>query len=163
MSQRAAIPVLVFRFAGRIGAVPAELAVETMRPLPVEGLPAAPSFVAGVALIRGVPTPVVDLAALVGTPRPVAGSRGAAERAEPGRFVTVRAGTRRVALAVESVVGLRTLPADQVAELPAVLAEAAARGVTAVGALDGELLAVLDGARLVPDAVWLAVAGESGG
>ena len=86
MNQRAAIPVLVFRFAGRIGAVPAELAVETMRPLPVEGLPAAPSFVAGVALIRGVPTPVVDLAALVGSPRPVAGSPGAAERAGPGQI-----------------------------------------------------------------------------
>jgi hypothetical protein len=35
--------------------------------------------------------------------------------------------------------------------------------VTAVGTLDGELLAVLDGARLVPEAVWQAVAGEAGG
>jgi purine-binding chemotaxis protein CheW len=68
-----------------------------------------------------------------------------------------------VALAVESVVGLRTLPRAQLAELPAVLAEAASRGVTAVGTLDGELLAVLDGARLVPEAVWQAVAGEAGG
>jgi purine-binding chemotaxis protein CheW len=162
MTERPAIPLLVFRFGGRMGAVPAELACETMRPLPVEGVPAAPSFVSGLALIRGVPTPVVDLAALVGSPGPVAGSRGAVERAEPGRFVTVRAGGRRVALAVDSVVGITTLPGDQVAELPAVLAEAASRGVTAVGALDGELLAVLDSARLVPEAVWRAVAGEAG-
>jgi len=152
MTERAGITVLVFRFGGRIGAVPAELACETMRPLPVENLPAAPSFVPGLALIRGVPTPVVDLAALV----------GAAERVEPGRFVTVKAGARQVALAVDSVAGLRTLPRERLAELPALLAEAATGGVAAVGALDGELLAVLDCARLVPDRVWSAVARETG-
>jgi len=80
-------------------ALPLSHVVETMRPLPIEPLANAPAFVRGLSIIRGAPVPVVDLGALLNTPssRP------------PPRFVTVRAGERRVALAVDGILGLRDI------------------------------------------------------
>ena len=134
---------LLTRARDRLCALPLEHLVETMRPLPVTPLPGAPSFVRGLSLIRGAPVPVVDLGALL----------GAREPSESTRFVTVRVGGRRVALAVERVVGIQRLPAVLTA-LPPLLAEAAAESVSAIGAADGELLLLLQALRLVPDSVW---------
>ena len=72
---------LVVRVCTRLCAVPLAHVVETMRPLPVERIAGMPSFVRGVSIIRGVPTPVVDLGVVLGTP---------GEAAE--RFVTLRLG-----------------------------------------------------------------------
>jgi hypothetical protein len=60
--------------------------IETMRPLPVETISGVLSFVQGIALIRGIATPVVDLGAVLGTPN---------EAAE--QFVTLRVGDKQVA------------------------------------------------------------------
>jgi purine-binding chemotaxis protein CheW len=127
--------------------VPVEHLIETMRPLPVAGLPSAPPFVRGVARIRGAAVPVVDVGTLLGE----------AEPAASGRFVTVKAGDRPVALAVEAVLGLRTLPGASFGVLPPLLGQAEAGVVGALGALDGELLVVLNAARSVPDPVWRAL------
>jgi chemotaxis signal transduction protein len=51
-----------------------------MRPLPVERIAGMLSFVRGVSIIRGVPTPVVDLGVVLGTPGEAV-----------DRFVTLRA------------------------------------------------------------------------
>src|ERR1039458_10836110 len=67
--------------------------VEIMRPLPVDEVAHMPAFVRGLSIIRGAPTPVVSLAALL------ADSGG-----PPTRFVVVRAGEGQVALAVDAVV-----------------------------------------------------------
>jgi purine-binding chemotaxis protein CheW len=123
---------------------------ETMRPLPTVRLGGAPPFVQGVAVIRGQPTPVVDLGRLLG---------GEGEAAS-GRWLTVRAGERSVALAVESVVGVRDLSELPVSPPSPLLGELAAARVAALGALDSELLLVLAGARWVPATVWDAVAAE---
>ena len=139
---------LVCRVAARLCAIPLAHVVEVMRPLPVEPLPGAPSFVRGAAIIRGLPVPVVDLASLL-TPSGQA----------PARFVTVKAGGDRiVALAVDEILGVRTLPAAAAQEIPPLLQQASSEVVSAVGILDAQLLLVLTTFRLLPESVWDALA-----
>jgi purine-binding chemotaxis protein CheW len=59
---------LVVGVKGRLCAVPLTHVIEIMRPLPVEPISDVPLFVQGVSIIRGIPTPVVDLGALLGAP-----------------------------------------------------------------------------------------------
>jgi purine-binding chemotaxis protein CheW len=131
---------LLARVAGRVCAFDLSHVVETMRPLPIEPTPGAPSFVLGLSLIRGIPVPVVDLAAWMGLPA-----------APPTRFVSVRAGARQVALAVTTVTGVRALDASVLQTVPPLIREAAAGHVQLVGSLDADLLVVLSAARLLPD------------
>lgn len=139
----AAHRVLAVRAGARMLALPIESVVETMRPMPVVPLAGAPSFVRGLAVIRGLATPVVDLAELL----------GAAGEA-PGRFVTLRLGERQLALAVEAVLGLSALEPAALAALPPLLDEAAGGAVDSVGLLDAQLVLVLRAARLIPDDIW---------
>ena len=140
------VGVLVMRLAARAYAVPLAHVVETMRPLPVEALVGAHPAVAGVAIIRGAPTPVVDLAVLLGLPT-----------RRIGRFVTIRAGGRTVALAVDAVVGVRELSVGQIGEAPPLLQGVLSGVVEALGTLDAELLVVLRASRMVVDDVCAAL------
>jgi len=141
--------VLVFHAtAGVRAALPASHVLETMRPLSIEPLAGAPDFVAGVAVVRGRPTPVVDAAALLGV-------RGGAA---PARWVTLRTGDRIVALAVAGVVGVRRLSDSlSAASAPPLLRGVAQGAVRSLGVLDGDLFLVLQTARLMEDDVWLAL------
>ena len=143
--------VLLCRARGRLWALPAELVVETMRPLPVVPLPAAPPFVLGVARIRGAAVPVVDLGVLLAAP--------GASRVT--RFVTLRLAKRGVALAVEELVGVRRVDSASLGALPPLLQGASEQALAAVGTLDAELLLLLEAGRLVPDTLWAAL--EAGG
>jgi len=136
---------LVFRVGARRCALPLGAVVETLRPLPAEPLPGAPPFVRGVAIVRGEPVPVVDAARLLGEPAGLL-----------ARWITLDLGQRHVALAVDEVLGVRALSGAAHA-LPPLLADEGASGVAALGRLDGALLHVLDGARLVPEAAWVAL------
>jgi purine-binding chemotaxis protein CheW len=140
---------LVFRVQGRLGALPLAQVIETMRPLPIEPLAGAVAFVRGLSVIRGVPVPVVDGACLLG-----GAAAGAGSDLTGSRFVTLRAGSRVVALVVDALLGVRALPGGSLRELPPLLREAGAGAVSALGSLDAELLLVLGSARLVPPAVW---------
>jgi purine-binding chemotaxis protein CheW len=120
-----------------------------MRPLPVESIAGLPAFVRGVSIIRGVPTPVVDLGAVFGAP----GS--AAER-----FVTLRLGDRQVALAVNAVLGVRDLDRSAIQELPPLLRGASTDVIEAIGTLDEQLLVILRTGWEVPDEVWQALAAQ---
>ena len=143
-------PALLFRVRTRLCALPIAHILETMRPLPVERIAAAPGFVLGVSLIRGVPTPVVDAGALIGA-------------LEPGDFkhyVTLRSGESGVALAVEEVFGVRELPHASLKRLPPLLREASAEIVSALGSLDAELLTMLKLARTLTDRVAQGLAGK---
>jgi purine-binding chemotaxis protein CheW len=137
--------VLLVRARTRLCALPIERLVETMRPLPTTPFAGAPSFVLGVARIRGAAVPVVDLGALLGSREPSQATRYLALRLD---------GSRRVALAVEAVVGLRSLAPAQLAELPPLLANADREAVAAIGTLDAELLLSLETTRIVPDRLW---------
>lgn len=139
-------PVVLVRTRALACALPAAAVVETMRPLPVQPLAGQPAFVRGIAVIRGAPTPVVDLAALV----------SGGDAAPAARFVTVRVGDRRVALAVETVLGLTRLAPSVEAGLGPLLGYVSEAAVTALGALDSSLLVVLDTTRVVPEEVWRA-------
>jgi purine-binding chemotaxis protein CheW len=136
---------LLCRAGDIICALPFEHVDETMRPLPVEPLAAAPSFVSGLSVIRGATVPVVSLGVLLS---------GAA--ALPTRFVTIKTGPRYVALAVDAVVGVRTFSAAG-EQLPPLLQHVHADVIAAVGTLDSALMIVLRTARLVPDQVWAAL------
>ena len=136
-------PFLILRLGALRCALPLLHVVETMRPLPARPLPKAPEFVGGVSVIRGEPLPVVDLALLLG-----------AAAGKPGRFVVVRSGGRKVALAVEAVVGICAVASETLAGVPLLLSKAPADIVSALGALDKDLLVVLEAGRILPEEVW---------
>ena len=138
----------------RLCGLPIDGVIETMRPLPVSPVPGAPPFVQGVAIVRGEPVPVVDLAVLLGD--------AAAPPGPSARFVTVRAGARAAALAVSAVRGLSTLDPAELHQLP-LLADAHAGTLEALRVRDGDLLHVLGAARLVPDEALAAVPGRRTG
>ena len=86
-------PALLVRAAGRLCAVPIAHVVEVMRALPVEPIPGAPSFVPGLAIIRGAPMPVVDLGLLTGGRSASGRLRSAGKTATNGtmwRWCTIR-------------------------------------------------------------------------
>ena len=138
---------LLCRVHTRLCALPLAQVIETMRPLPIEPIADAARFVCGVAVIRGVPVPVVDAARLLGTE----------EEPHPARFVTLRTGTRRIALAVTGVLGIRAIPDEAVQQLPPLLRDAGADVVAAIGRLDSELLLVLRSLRIIPNELWATI------
>jgi purine-binding chemotaxis protein CheW len=150
--QDESVPFLLFHIRQRLCGLPIIHVAEIMRPLPTEAIAGAPAGVKGLAVIRGMPTPVLDLGALLDD-----------QDARPTRFITVRTGSRHVALAVESVVGLRYVSADTVRNTPPLFRESSEVAVGAIGTLDAELLIVLNAAHLVPESVWQAInaSGES--
>lgn len=140
------VQLLLFRTQRHLCGLPLAYIVETMRPLPMQAIASAPIAVPGMAIIRGEPLPVVDLGTLLDD------GAGAA-----ARFVIVRTGERRVALAVASVVGLRSFSAETFGQMPPLFSEADGAGVAAVGTHDTDLLLVLNSAHLVPESVWAAI------
>jgi purine-binding chemotaxis protein CheW len=136
---------LLVRVAGRICAIPVAHVLETMRPLAIDSLTGLPSWISGVSVIRGAPTPVVSLSALFGE-----------TGAPPGRFVVARAGERRIALAVDTVLGVFNLAQDTVGPLPPLVQHAAGDAIGALGSIDKELLLILNSAKMMPDEVWEA-------
>jgi purine-binding chemotaxis protein CheW len=148
---------LVFRSAGHLCAVGLADVVEVMRPQPVTALAGAPPFVDGVSIIRARPTPVVRLAALFDSD---AGDDGGGRS---DRFVTARGSGRLVAFAVDEVLGVRRLPPDAQDRTSPLLGALSRDVVPVMAALDGEPLCLLGHARLIPDSVWAAVAGDRAG
>lgn len=148
------LAVLAMRADSRVVAVPVLHVVESMRLLPVEPLAGTLPFVLGLAIIRGSATPVVDLAALL------ADGAGVAPVAS-GRFVVLRVGSRRVVLSVEAVLAVRALARAELESLPPLWQGSHPPAVAALGALDRELLIVLEATRLLPDD-WRHPANEGG-
>jgi len=140
---------LVFRAGSMLCALRLDEVIETMRPLAVRALAGAPAFVRGVCIMRGVPTPVVDVARLLG-----------GEQAEAVRFVAVRTERGPVAFATGAVLGIRATAAGGAAHV-GLLTGASSRLVAGVGTLDNEPLLMLQSMRVVPDHVWMQAAGET--
>ena len=128
-------------------AMPLMHVIEVMRPLPIGPISGAVSFVRGMSIVRGIPTPVVDLASLLGAPNGV-----------NGRLVTLRLGNRQVALCVSAVLGVRELDSLTIQELPPLLYGAPSDVIDAIGTLDSQILFVLRSGWRLPDEVWQALA-----
>jgi purine-binding chemotaxis protein CheW len=142
---------LILGVQTRMCAVPLTCVIETMRPLPTERIAGTPPFVLGVAIVRGIPTPVVDLGAILGAPPAHKGER----------FVTVRTGSRQVALLAGTVLGIRDLDAlAATQELPPLLEGAPEDVIEKIGTLDERFLVVLQEAWKLPDEVWHAVTAQ---
>jgi len=142
-------PVLVVMVGTRACAFPLRHVAETMRPIPIEPIAGTPGFVRGVSVIRGLPTPVVDLKALL---------ENSENSPSYGRFVTLKLDDRRVVIGVDSVVGLRNLDSAQLGELPPLLRDVSSGLIASFGTRDAQLLLVLRAARIVPDEVWATLA-----
>jgi len=145
VSQEATRQALLLRAHGQLCVLPLGHVAEILRPLPVTPIAGQLPAVLGIALHRGAPVPVVDLARLLGA--------SATERSE--RFVALRVGPRTTLLAVEAVLGLRDLPESAQRELPTLLKDASEEALLALGRLDNDLLLVLRAARFVRDDVWV--------
>jgi purine-binding chemotaxis protein CheW len=131
--------VLVCRVHALHCAIPAAWVTEVMRGLATNPFSGMPACMLGLAIIRGVPAPVVDAGTLLSG----ANSTGA-------YFVTIDVGGRTIALAVDQLIGLRRIAEDAFEPLPSLLKNGADDAVAAIRARDGELLLLLDAARLVP-------------
>lgn len=149
---KARTALLVFDVAGSKCALPLQHVEETLRPLPIEPVSGVPDFVLGLSIIRGVATPVVHAGMLI---------RGNA--APPARLITVKSGGRRVALAVNDVVGVVDVAVETGRDLPPLVRDGGAGAIASIGALDTELFTLLQSARLVPDETWAAIDHESRG
>ena len=141
---------LVFRAGTLLCALRLEEVIETMRPLPTQPLAGTPAYVLGISILRGVPTPVVDVARLLG-----------GGPATPTRFVAVATERGPVAFATGEVLGIRSAVADTGSQHPTLLGPAASGLVAGVGRIGTEPLLLLQSMRVVPDSVWEAAAGQA--
>lgn len=142
MSEGQVRPSLLCVAGSSFCALPIEHVVETTRPLPVEPLAGAPAFVSGYAIVRGAPVVVVATDLLL-----------SGSRTPPTRLVILRSGRRKLGLLFAEVIGVRSLGANVFAGLPP-LRDASAGAIAEIGALDGELVTLLDAARIVPEDVF---------
>jgi purine-binding chemotaxis protein CheW len=136
------LAVVLVRSGNLFCALPLESVIETLRSPPVTAIAGAPGWVQGVAVIRGATVAVVDLGIVLGL--------GSAQLKQ-ARVVTLRVGARVVGLAVESIVGVREFERTRLSEVPPLLLQAHPEVLTAIGLLDGELMLVLDGSRILTE------------
>lgn len=141
---------LLCRVDTRFCALPLENVIETTRPLPIESVSGAPDFVLGLSIVRGSAVPIVDAGRLL-SGRP----------STPTRVVMLKVGERRIGLAVEAVLGVRSLSSVSVEELPPLIRTADSDVLTAIGALDAEFLVVLSAVRIVPDELFESMEAEA--
>jgi purine-binding chemotaxis protein CheW len=150
LDSRSTADWLVCRAGAGLCALPLGPVIEIMRPLPIEPVAAPPPGLRGLSVIRGVPVPVLDLAALMGEPG-----------ASVGRLVTATVAGRKIAFAVDTVLGVRQIDAAHLAELPPLLRDSARDAVAAIGTLDAELLLLLETGKLLPEGLFDRLAGEA--
>jgi purine-binding chemotaxis protein CheW len=163
----AALQCLLCQVDASYLAIPIAHVIEVTRPLPITRLPDAPSWVAGVSVLRGIATPVVDTrklfsrAAVSGEHDPAVPANDASNPPPAPRWVALRIDDRRVALAVDAVLRAHTLAPESNREVPPLLA--AARAITALGTLDSKLLMVLEGAQLLASDALATMEGYDSG
>jgi purine-binding chemotaxis protein CheW len=136
---------LAFRAGPLLCALRLDEVIETMRPLSIHSLAGTPAFVSGVCIMRGVPAPVIDVARLLG-----------GVPAEVSRFIAVRTERGPMAFATGLIHGVRPVSAESASRHEALLGDARARLVAAVGTIDAEPVLLVQSMRLVPDEVWIA-------
>jgi purine-binding chemotaxis protein CheW len=141
---------LLCRAASTLCALPVEQVLEVMRVLPLEPFAAAPRYVLGLSIIRGVPVPVVDFGLIVGN-----------VATKAARLVTIKTAGRIVALAMKGVIGITEIGTAAFDQLPPLLQDAAADTIAGIGARDSGLLIFLRAGRIVPEQMFDALAETS--
>jgi purine-binding chemotaxis protein CheW len=142
-------PVLLVGVSHCICALPLAHVIETMRPLPLETIAGVPPYVCGASIVRGVPTPVVDLGMVLG--------KGVGTN---GRFVSLRLSDRQVVFSVRDVLGVQRLDDSQIEDLPPLLQEATNETIESIGTLDRQMLFVLRASWMLPDSIWRTLANK---
>jgi chemotaxis signal transduction protein len=112
--------------------------IETMRVLPQETIANAPAIVRGLCVVRGKAVVVIDTAVLFGS-----------DGVRYERLITVRAGEQTIAFAASAVLGVQSIIANELADLPPLLRDADA--IAAIGRLDQGLVFFLRATRALPD------------
>jgi chemotaxis signal transduction protein len=133
--------LVVFSLAGARYAAPVANVVEVGQPLPTTAVPNVPSWVLGVANLRGEVLSVVDLAAYLGLPATTS----------PGRMMIVRTGAEAVTsgLVVDSVTGMLAVPRADLGSPAAPIDERIAPYLAGVYDAGDGVVAVLDFDRLL--------------
>jgi purine-binding chemotaxis protein CheW len=131
---------LMCRAGTQLCALPIEHVIEIMRCLAIEPVAGTPPYLLGLSVIRGAAVPVVDAGLLVGC-----------RAADAARLVAIRVGSRTIALAVQSVLGINEIETDVCEQLPPLLGDAAGGAVEAIAIRDAELLFFLRSARIVSE------------
>jgi purine-binding chemotaxis protein CheW len=119
-------------------ALPMPAVIEIMRMLPIEHVAGAPPLVRGLCIIRGAPVAVIDTARLFGN-----------KTSRYERLVTVRTGDRVVAFAVDEVLGVETIAAQVLEDLPPLLCSDDI--IASIATRDEDLVFFLRATRAVPD------------
>jgi purine-binding chemotaxis protein CheW len=137
--------VLLFRCGAVLAALPLEDVRETLRPLPLTAVEAAPAFVKGISVIRGLATVIID------------GSRllcgdGAASTTSPAcRLITLRLVEHPVALAVDETLGIQEFADAAMTALPPLVGAARHGSIEQLARLDNQLWMLLRAGRVVDD------------
>ncbi len=142
--------VLLVRASGLTCAIPLTGVRETMRALPCRALGGLPAYVLGASIIRGATTPVVDLAALLGAPE--SGART--------RYVVLRGGSD-IALAVDEVLGTRTLAERELDRIPRLLRDVGNQHIGSLVALDADVVPMLERTLVLDEEVLRRFAAAS--
>lgn len=133
--------VLLFQVGAAALALPLPCVEEILRPLPLEALPASAPGVLGCASVRGRRIPVVALA-----------GRARKDEGRPTRWIHLRAGRRRLALAVDGVAGVLRLAPEALEALPPLLSELAPEEAASLRRDAPRLLALLRRGRVLQSA-----------
>ena len=136
--------VLLVHARERLCALRLSNLVETMRPQPIATIPGAPAYVLGMAMIRAIATPVIDLGAALEETGPACLTR----------FLTLKSGGRSIALAVDRLIGVQVLSANTLRPLPSQLQRGSAQRIEAMGSLNDQLLFLIEPSQLVPEQLW---------
>jgi len=142
MTRGEDVSLLLVRAHSLSCAFPVETVSEITRVLPLRALAGGPAYLRGASLIRGRPTPIIDLALLL----------GGDALSRPTRYVVLR-GSSPVALAVDAVTGVRVEPRAALGALPRLLTFAGGEHVRSLLSLDGDLVPVIASAFVLPSEV----------
>ncbi len=135
--------ILLFRAGVSLCALPLEVVLETMRPLPLQAVGHNPHLKICLSVIRGRLCPVIDLA------------RYFEHSAVSTRWLLVSVSPdRNVALAVTSVEGVFQVPSETLVEKPLLFEGVSAELTQAIGRLDGELFSLLQTGSLLSESDW---------
>jgi purine-binding chemotaxis protein CheW len=137
------IELLIFRLASEEFAFSVSEVEEIIRFQKVAAVPTMPDYVLGITSLRGKIIPVIDLKARLNL-KQAAGKEGQPGQSSPGEKILIIAGPKGVIGAtVDRVIGVVSLPKDEVLEPPAHLTETEMKFIEGIVILDKRFISVV--------------------